>query len=142
MKTILLVNGPNLNMLGKREPEIYGRSTLQEIVEHVIAKGRSLNIDVRCFQSNHEGALIDFIQAEYQSANGLIINPGALTHYGYSLRDCLAGINLPIIEVHLSNLQKREEWRRRSIIAEVCVGQIVGLGPTGYLLALDYFATD
>lgn len=140
MRTILLVNGPNLNLLGRREPEIYGKTTLAEIVEQMTARGRDLGIVIKSLQSNHEGALIDFIQAEYESADGVIINPGALTHYGYSLRDCLAGISRPIIEVHISNLQKREEWRRRSVITELCIGQISGLGVKGYFLALDYFA--
>lgn len=137
MKTILLINGPNLNLLGSRQPEIYGRVTLAEIVAMVTKKAEAAQAAVIPFQSNHEGGLIDFIQAEYQAAAGLIINPGALTHYGYALRDCLAGIDRPIIEVHLSNLDKREEWRRTSVIADVCVGRIIGLGARGYLLALE-----
>jgi 3-dehydroquinate dehydratase-2 len=139
MKTILLLNGPNLNLLGCRQPEIYGRSSLLEIIARVEAKAQSVGIVIKSFQSNHEGALIDFLQAEYQNAAGVIINPGAFTHYGYALRDCLAGIECPIIEVHLSNLDKREEWRRKSVIADVCTGRIIGLGPDGYLLALEYF---
>jgi 3-dehydroquinate dehydratase II len=139
MKTILLLNGPNLNLLGSRQPEIYGRTTLPEIIALVEAKAKAAGIEVKSFQSNHEGGLIDFIQAEYQNAAGVIINPGALTHYGYALRDCLAGIDRPIIEVHLSNLDKREEWRRKSVIADICTGRISGLGPQGYLLALEHF---
>jgi 3-dehydroquinate dehydratase-2 len=139
MKTILLLNGPNLNLLGSRQPEIYGRTTLPEIIALIEAKAQAAGIAIKSFQSNHEGGLIDFIQAEYQNAVGVIINPGALTHYGYALRDCLAGIDRPIIEVHLSNLDKREEWRRKSVIADVCTGRISGLGPQGYLLALEHF---
>ena len=139
MKTILLLNGPNLNLLGSRQPEIYGHMTLAEIVAMVEAKVQAAQISVKSFQSNHEGALIDYIQSEYHAAEGVIINPGALTHYGYALRDCLAGIDLPIIEVHLSNLDKREEWRRKSVIADTCTGRIVGLGPEGYMLAVEYF---
>ena len=131
MKTILLLNGPNLNLLGNRQPEIYGRLTLPEIIALVEAKAQAAGMAIKSFQSNHEGGLIDFIQAEYQNAAGVIINPGALTHYGYALRDCLAGIDRTIIEVHLSNLDKREEWRRKSVIAEVCAGRISGLGPRG-----------
>lgn len=137
MKTVLLINGPNLNMLGQRQPEIYGHKTLDDIESEVIACAEEMGgITVLPFQSNHEGAIIDFIQTRYADADGIIINPGALTHYGYSLRDCLAGINLPIVEVHISNIQKREEWRKKSVISEVCIGQICGLGTEGYLVAL------
>ena len=139
MKTILLINGPNLNTLGTRQPEIYGRVTLPEIEAMVIEKANELGMTVKPFQSNHEGAIIDFIQAEYRSAAGIIINPAALTHYGYALRDCLAALEMPIIEVHISNLQKREEWRRRSVLTEVCTGFISGLGVSGYLLAVEFF---
>lgn len=139
MKRILLINGPNLNMLGIRQPEIYGKMPLVEIEAMVIEAGRSRGIEVRPFQSNHEGAIIDFVQAEYEESNGVIINPGAFAHYSYALRDCLAGIDRPVIEVHLSNLQKREEWRKKSVIAEVCEGQISGMGAEGYLKALLYF---
>jgi 3-dehydroquinate dehydratase-2 len=139
VKTILLINGPNLNTLGMRQQEVYGRVTLPEIEAMVIEKANELGMTVKPFQSNHEGAIIDFIQAEYRNAAGIIINPGALTHYGYALRDCLAALEMPIIEVHISNLQKREEWRRRSVLTEVCTGLISGLGVSGYLLAVESF---
>jgi 3-dehydroquinate dehydratase-2 len=134
---ILLINGPNLNLLGTREPETYGRDTLDEIVGRVSERARALDAEVRSFQSNHEGAIIDFIQAESPGADGIIINPGALTHYGLSLRDALAATRLPIVEVHISNIYTREAFRRRSVTAEVSTGLIAGLGWRGYLLALE-----
>ncbi|NMC43277.1 MAG: type II 3-dehydroquinate dehydratase [candidate division Zixibacteria bacterium] len=139
MKTILLIHGPNLNRLGDREPEIYGRTTLPEIETMMTARGRECRLAVRTFQSNHEGAIIDFIQGEQAAASGIIINPGALAHYAYALRDCLTAVACPVIEVHISNVHKREAWRRTSILAEVCTGVIGGLGVDGYLLALEYF---
>jgi 3-dehydroquinate dehydratase II len=139
VKTILLVNGPNLNLLGDREPEIYGRTTLLEIETMMAERASGWNLAVKAFQSNHEGALIDFIQAEQKGASGIIINPGAFTHYAYSLRDCLAGVTCPVIELHISNIYKREEWRRKSVLTEVCTGLMCGLGIEGYLLALEYF---
>ncbi len=134
---ILLINGPNLNLLGSRDPEIYGRDTLDEIVGRVSERARALNAEVRAFQSNHEGAIIDYVQAESPGADGIIINPGALTHYSLSLRDALAACRLPIIEVHISNIYTREAFRRRSVTAEVSTGLIAGLGWRGYLLALE-----
>lgn len=142
MKTVLLINGPNLNMLGEREPEVYGHTTLPEVVAAVTEEAKQYGIAIKPFQSNHEGAIIDFVQTEYKSAQGIIINPGALTHYAYSLRDCLAGVNIPIIELHISNIQRREEWRRKSVLTEVCTGLISGLGTDGYLLALRYFKDE
>lgn len=142
MKLILLVNGPNLNLLGKREPEIYGKTTLSQIEEMVAERATKLGFEVKSYQSNHEGAIIDFIQAEYEHADGIIINPGALTHYGYALRDCIAAAGLPTIEVHISNVQKREKWRQKSAVSEVCTGIIGGLGNKGYLMALEYFRDD
>jgi len=142
LKKLLLIHGPNLNLLGKREPEIYGHETLDQIEAMVSENGRHAGYEISSYQSNHEGALIDFIQAEYETAEGIIINPGALTHYGYSLRDCLAGTGLPIIEVHISNIHKREEWRKKSILAEICRGTVSGLGTGGYIAALDYFKDD
>jgi 3-dehydroquinate dehydratase-2 len=139
VKKILLVNGPNLNMLGQREPEIYGHTTLAELEKIVSDYAGQLNYRLQILQSNHEGAIIDFIQKHQGDAGGIIINPGALAHYGYALRDCLAGTGLSIIEVHISNLQKREEWRRKSVLTEICTGLISGLGIKGYLLALEYF---
>jgi len=133
---ILVINGPNLNMLGKRDKEIYGDKTLAEIESSLKKQGKTLAIEVITFQSNSEGALIDFIQEQSNSADGIIINPGALTHYGFSLRDALADSGLPIIEVHLSNIYAREEWRAKSVIAPVAKGNISGLGWRGYIAAL------
>jgi len=134
---ILLINGPNLNLLGTREPEIYGSVTLDDIVGRVNERARALGAQVLAFQSNHEGAIIDFIQAESPGAGGIVINPGALTHYGLSLRDALAACRLPIVEVHISNINTRETFRRRSVTAEVSAGVIAGLGWRGYMLALE-----
>ncbi len=133
---ILVINGPNLNMLGKRDKETYGEKTLAEIDSLMREQGETLNVEVVTFQSNSEGALIDFIQEQADSSAGVIINPGPLTHYGFSLRDALTDIKLPLIEVHLSNIYAREEWRARSVIAPVAKGQISGLGWRGYLAAL------
>ena len=142
MKTLLLINGPNLNLLGTRQPEVYGTTTLSQIEAMMAARAAEKGWQIKAYQSNHEGGLIDFIQAEYKSVQGIIINPGALTHYGYSLRDCLAAVDIPVIEVHISNIQKREEWRRKSVLTEVCSGLISGLGTDGYLRALDYFKDE
>jgi 3-dehydroquinate dehydratase-2 len=134
---ILLINGPNLNLLGTREPDVYGTVTLDEIVARVSERARALGAEVTAFQSNHEGAIIDFFQAESPGADGMIINPGALTHYSFSLRDALAACRLPIVEVHISNIYTRERFRRRSVTAQVSTGLIAGLGWQGYLLALE-----
>jgi len=133
---ILIVHGPNLNLLGKRKKEIYGDKTLQEINSLLQQQAKELGVEVITFQSNSEGSLIDFIQAESPTAEGIIINPGALTHYGLSLRDALGDTDLPIIEVHLSNIYGREEFRQRSVIAPIAKGQISGLGWKGYIAAL------
>jgi 3-dehydroquinate dehydratase-2 len=134
---ILLINGPNLNTLGTREPDVYGKTTLPEIEARVREKAGALNIEVRAFQSNSEGALIDFIQAETPDAAGIIINPGALTHYSFALRDALAASGLPAIEVHISNIYGREHFRRRSVTAACCRGIVAGLGWRGYVAGLD-----
>jgi 3-dehydroquinate dehydratase-2 len=134
---ILVIHGPNLNMLGKREKSIYGEKTLQEIDALLRREAKALRVDVVTFQSNHEGALVDFVQEQAQSARGIIINPGALTHYGFSLLDALVDSKLPVIEVHLSNIYRREKWRAESIIAPVAEGQISGLGWRGYATALQ-----
>jgi 3-dehydroquinate dehydratase-2 len=139
---ILVIHGPNLNMLGKREKSIYGEKTLGQIDASLKKEARALNVQVVTFQSNHEGALIDFIQEEADTAKGIIINPGALTHYGFSLLDALSDSKLPVIEVHLSNIYRREEWRARSIIAPIAKGQISGLGWRGYVIALQVLAGE
>ena len=135
---ILLIHGPNLNMLGRREPEIYGHTTLAQIDAAARARATAAAATLLAFQSNHEGALIDFIQAEGWDADGIIINPGAYTHYGLALRDALAALHAPIVEVHLSNVYKREAFRHTSLIAPIATGQIAGLGWQGYLLALEW----
>ncbi len=134
---IMVINGPNLNMLGKRSKAIYGDKTLSELDTLLRKEGESLGIEIISFQSNSEGALIDFIQKHSVEASGIIINPGALTHYGFSLRDALADSGLPTIEVHLSNIYAREEWRAKSVIAPIAKGQISGLGWQGYVAALQ-----
>ena len=140
MKKILLLNGPNLNRLGKREPEIYGNKTLKDLEERIVTLGKESSLEVICFQSNHEGELIDKLhEAEDTGIAGIIFNPGAFTHYSYAIRDAIAGINCPVIEVHISNVYERETFRHKSVIAPVSKGQIAGLGLMGYELALEAF---
>ncbi len=134
---ILVLHGPNLNNLGKFEPGIYGHMTLAEINERLHARGAELGYEVVTFQSNHEGALIDCMQEEAATIVGIVINPGGLTHTSYSLRDALKDTNLPIIQVHLSNIHAREAFRHESFIAPISVAQIAGLGWRGYLHALE-----
>ena len=133
---ILFINGPNLNLLGKRDKSIYGDKTLSEIEGLVKKEAKSLGADVVSFQSNSEGALIDFMQKSSPRADGIIINPGALTHYGLSLRDALVDSGLPVIEVHISNIYAREKWRAKSVIAPIAKEQISGSGWQGYIKAL------
>ena len=133
---ILVVHGPNLNLLGRRETEIYGTATLAEINKRLRAEAKKLGADLTIFQSNHEGEIIDRIQGAMGKQDALLINPGALTHTSLALRDAIAGCELPAVEVHLSNLHKRESFRRTSYTASVCRGQIAGFGPESYLLGL------
>jgi 3-dehydroquinate dehydratase II len=137
---ILIVNGPNLNLLGRREPQVYGTSTLDELNGRLDQMAQELKIDLVFFQSNHEGELIDFIHREAAEAAGIVINPGALTHYSYALRDAIAAVQIEAIEVHMSNIHAREEFRRTSVIAPVCRGAVAGFGFYGYAMALSYFA--
>ncbi len=137
MLNILVINGPNLNTLGTREPAIYGTVTLAQIVDMLQKRGEELEASVESFQSNHEGALIDWLQQKAEQADGIIINPGAFTHYSIALRDALSGVKAPIVEVHLSNIYAREEFRHRSLIAPIAKGHIAGMGWRGYLLALE-----
>jgi 3-dehydroquinate dehydratase-2 len=139
---ILLVNGPNLNLLGEREPEVYGRTTLAEIEKLVRDACAGWNVEVKTFQSNHEGALIDFLQEHRSRARGIVINPGAYTHTSYALHDCLKSIPVPAVEVHISNIHGREAFRRQSVVAPACRGQIAGLGIRGYLLAAEWLCAE
>ena len=140
---ILVINGPNLNMLGSREVEMYGSKTLSEIETLLKNKANELGVEIETFQSNVEGAIVDYLQEKAPQASAIIINPGALTHYGLSLRDALADTSLPIMEVHLSNIYAREEFRQQSVIASIAKGQISGCGWRGYLAALEMLvATD
>lgn len=132
---ILLVNGPNLNLLGEREPDVYGRETLADVERMVSEACAGYGLEVKAFQSNWEGALLDFLQEYRHVAQGVILNPGALTHTSRALGDCLRALPCPAVEVHISNVHGREEWRRQSLVAPATAGQIVGLGVAGYYYA-------
>jgi 3-dehydroquinate dehydratase-2 len=133
---VAVLHGPNLRMLGKREPEVYGYDTLADIEDRLHELGRELNVEIESFQSNSEGALLDFIESVAQRVDGFVINPGAFTHTSIALRDCLVGTSLPFVEVHLSNTAAREEFRHRSYLAPVARGVVYGFGPESYLLGL------
>lgn len=134
---VLVLHGPNLNLTGFREPDVYGKKPLEDVDTEISAAAERLGIEVRILQSNSEGVLIDTIQEHRRWASGIVINPGALTHYSYALRDALTSVRLPVVEVHLSNVHAREEFRRNSVIAPITIGQIVGFGSHGYVLALE-----
>jgi len=140
-KPILILNGPNLNRLGLREPEIYGRETLDQLNTRITTRAKELGVAVEFCQSNHEGELIDRLHAAADSAAGVILNPGGLAHTSVALRDAVASIPIPTVEVHISNIFAREPFRHRSIVSGACRGVISGLGTQGYLLALDYLVT-
>jgi 3-dehydroquinate dehydratase-2 len=137
MASILVLNGPNLNLLGTRQPEVYGTTTLADVEQLCIAHGRTKSLDVTCFQSNHEGALIDAIHGARNVHDGIILNAGAYTHTSIALMDAIASVQVPVVELHLSNIHAREEFRHKSMIAPVAVGQICGFGSAGYVLAID-----
>ncbi|MEL6260327.1 MAG: type II 3-dehydroquinate dehydratase [Cyanobacteria bacterium J06626_6] len=137
MLSILVVNGPNLNMLGRREPEVYGSQTLESICLKLSELGNRLDVKLTFFQSNHEGALVDKVQAALNVHQGILINPGAYTHTSVAIRDAIAAVAIPTVEVHLSNIHKREAFRHHSYIAPVAIGQISGFGADSYLLGLE-----
>lgn len=139
-KSILLINGPNLNLLGTREPQVYGSTTLSDVVTAAKSQGKDLGIEVEDFQSNHEGAIIDRIHEARGKAQFVIINPGGLTHTSVALRDALAGVAIPFLEVHISNVHAREEFRHKSFLSDKAVGVICGLGVFGYTAAINFVA--
>ena len=134
---IYVINGPNLNFLGIREQNVYGNSTYEDLCNFINEEAVKMDVEVKLFQSNIEGEIINFIQDAYKNADGIVINPGAYTHYSIAIFDALKSVNLPTIEVHLSNIYKREEFRHKSVTAPACIGQISGLGFLGYKLAIE-----
>ncbi len=137
---LLVINGPNLNLLGRREPDVYGRQTYEDLVRLIKEQAAQKGLEVAICQSNHEGEIIDAIHQATGKYDGLVINPGAYTHYSYAIFDAIKAVGLPAVEVHLSNIAAREEFRRHSVTAAACLGQISGLGFHGYLAAMDYLA--
>jgi 3-dehydroquinate dehydratase-2 len=135
---ILVVNGVNLNILGRRDPETYGGLTMSELEGRIYEWGRKLELTVQCRQTNHEGEFIHWCHDAYETVDGVIVNPGAWTHYAWSIRDALEPLTMPVVEVHLSNVDEREEWRRVSVIRDVVAARFVGHGPDGYRMALEY----
>ena len=133
---ILVINGPNLNLLGLREPKIYGKETLEELMMWLEKSTISLEHQFKFYQSNHEGEIIDILHDERLWANGILINPGAYSHYSYAIRDAISGITIPAVEIHLSNINEREKFRKKSVIADVCLDSIIGLGKNSYLEGL------
>ena len=133
----LVINGPNLNLLGSREPEIYGKSGYDALVARIRESAASMNVEVECMQSNHEGAIIDAIHKAKGAFHGIIINPGAYTHYSYAIHDAIHDIRIPCVEVHISNIYARDQFRSHSVLSPVCVGTIAGFGINGYFLALQ-----
>lgn len=138
---ILIINGPNLNLLGEREPEVYGRETLADINKWILSHELSRGVKLSFFQSNHEGEIIDYLHAHRRNADGVVINAGGLTHYSIALRDAIAGCQLATVEVHISDIHAREEFRKHSVIEDVCVKQISGHGKQGYVDALALLKT-
>ena len=134
---ILVINGANMNMLGRREPDIYGKEDYAALCARIYEHAQNRGLAVECFQSNHEGAIIDAIQDADTTFDGIVINPGAYTHYSYAIRDAIAAVRLPCVEVHMSNVHAREEFRHKSVIGPVCAGVIAGFGRQSYLLAVD-----
>lgn len=130
---ILVIHGPNLNLLGEREPDVYGKMTLEDLNLEITQYAWQKGIQVECYQSNHEGDIIDFIHENRKDTDGIVINPGALTHYSYALYDAIRGVNIPTVEVHLSDIRSREEFRKKSVTAPACIAQISGKGKMSYL---------
>ncbi|MDR0861962.1 MAG: type II 3-dehydroquinate dehydratase [Oscillospiraceae bacterium] len=139
---MLVINGPNLNLLGAREPDVYGAATYDDLVELIATSAAGLGVAVDCFQSNHEGALIDAIHETAGEFDGIVINPGAYTHYSYAIHDALKSVPVPAVEVHISNVHTREDFRHKSVTAHACRGQIVGLGFFGYVAAMEYLLNE
>lgn len=140
MPRILVVNGPNLNLLGSREPKIYGNETLQELETRLTALAAEMKMELVFFQSNHEGAIIDFIQTEGPRSDGMVLNAGALSHYSYAIRDVITAVKIPTAEVHITNIAARESFRHVSVLSPACLGVVTGFGLYGYAMALSYFA--